>query len=375
MLNLENKYIQYQKDNLLRELKVSNINTDKSITDFTTSDYLDLSNSINLKQCLIDGFDRYGFGSKGSNIVCGYTDETQEFETSFAKFVNYPRAIFFSSGFMANLAIYSTLFDKSQTIFADKYIHASIIDGIKLSQAKLRRYTHQDLAHLKNIYDNKSYITTEGVFSTYGTISQLDKISNVAKGKLIVDEAHSFGILGENGKGSIDKYKLRYTDCPISIFPLGKAFGGVGAMVCTTDRIAEYLIQFARNYIYTTALPPLIIKTSILQLENLKSADSQREAIYKNIDLFNHLCKEKKLELLSDDISPIKSILIKDNNLAISLKNKLYAKNILVSCFRYPTVPKNQALLRFSLHSSNTLDQIQEALEIISKEVNYGFIQ
>ncbi|WP_150467370.1 aminotransferase class I/II-fold pyridoxal phosphate-dependent enzyme [Francisella sp. SYW-9] len=374
MLNLENKYIQYQKDNLLRELAISDVHKEKSTTDFTSSDYLNLSNSINLKQCLIDGFDKYGFGSKGSNIVCGYTDETQEFETTFAKFVNYPRAIFFSSGFMANLAIYSTLFDKSQIIFADKYIHASIIDGIKLSQAKLRRYKHQNLAHFKSIYDDKSYITTEGVFSTYGTVSQLDEISTTAKGKLIVDEAHSFGALGKNGKGSIDKYKLRYTDCPISIFPLGKAFGGVGAMVCTTDIIAEYLIQFARNYIYTTALPPLILKTSILQLENLKSADNQRIALYTNIDLFNQLCKEKKLELLSDDISPIKSILIKDNNLAISLKNKLYSKNILVACFRYPTVPRSQALLRFSLHSNNTSDQIQEALEIISKEVNYGFI-
>lgn len=374
MLNLENKYIQYQKDYLLRELKASNINTDKSIIDFTTSDYLDLSKSINLKQCLIDGFDKYGFGSKGSNIICGYTDETKEFEVKFAKFVNYPRAIFFSSGFMANLAIYSTLFDKSQTIFADKYIHASIIDGIKLSQAKLRRYKHQDLDHLENIYDNKSYITTEGAFSTYGTVSKLDKISNIARGKLIVDEAHSFGILGKCGKGSIDKHRLKYTDCPISIFPLGKAFGGVGAIVCTTDSIAEYLIQFARNYIYTTALPPLILKISILQLENLKSADNQRLTLYNNIDLFNQLCKEKKLELLSDDISPIKSILIKDNNLAINLKNKLYDKNIIVSCFRYPTVPKGQSLLRFSLHSSNTLDQIQEALEIISKELNYGYI-
>ncbi|MED7788721.1 pyridoxal phosphate-dependent aminotransferase family protein [Francisella sp. 19X1-34] len=374
MLDLENKYLQYQKDNLLRELKVSN-NTDKSIIDFTTSDYLNLSSSINLKQSLIDGFDKYGFGSKGSNIVCGYTNETEEFETTFAKFVNYPRAIFFCSGFMANLAIYSTLFDKSQTIFADKYIHASIIDGIKLSQAKLKRYKHQNSDHLENIYNNKSYITTEGIFSTYGTASQLDKISNIAKGRLIVDEAHSFGVLGKYGKGSIDKYKLRYIDCPISIFPLGKAFGGVGAIVCTTDRIAEYLIQFARNYIYTTALPPLILKTSILQLENLKSADNQRIALYKNIDLFNQLCKEKKLELLSDDVSPIKSILIKNNSLAISLRDKLYTKNILVSCFRYPTVPKKQALLRFSLHANNTPNQIQKALELISKEVNYGFIQ
>ena len=374
MLNLENKYIQYQKDNLLRELKISKINSIETITDFTTSDYLNLSNSTNLKQCLIDGFNKYGFGSKGSNTVCGYTDETKAFETEFAKFVNYPRAIFFSSGFMANLAIYSTLFDKNSTIFADKFSHASILDGIKLSQARLRRYKHQDLEHLKNIYNNKSYITTEGIFSGSGTATELTTVSNIAQNKLIVDEAHSFGVLGEYGRGAIDKHKLKYTNCPISIFPLGKAFGGVGAMVCTTDKIAKYLIQFARNYIYTTALPPLILKTSIVQLKNLKSANSQRIALYKNIDFFNQFCKQKKLKLLSDNISPIKSILIADNSLAINLTNKLLTKNILVSCFRYPTVPKNQALLRFSLHSNNTLNQIQETLAIISKEVGHGSI-
>lgn len=374
MINLENKYIQYQKNNLLRELTTHDIKKNKTSVDFTTSDYLDLSDSINLKQAIISGFDKYGFGSKGSNVVCGYTDETKQFEIEFAEFVNYPRAIFFSSGFMANLAIYSTLFDKNQTIFADKYIHASIIDGIKLSQAKLKRYRHQKLAHLDSVYDNKSFITTEGVFSTSGTISQLNKISNIAKNRLIVDEAHSFGILGERGKGCINKYELTFKDCPISIFPLGKTFGGVGAMVCTTDKIAEYLIQFARNYIYTTALPPLILKASILQLENLKLADNQRIILYKNIDLFNHLCKEKNLKLLSNDISPIKSILINDNDLAMNLKNKLYTNNISVSCFRYPTVPKNHAILRLSLHTSNTPNQIQKALEIISKEVSYGYI-
>ena len=373
MLNLQDKYIQYQKDNLLREL--TTFVKDDSTIDFTTSDYLNLSAANNLKEAIITGFDKYGFGSKGSNIVCGYTDETQQFEQEFANFVNYPRAIFFSSGFMANLAIYSTLFNKYDTIFADKYIHASIIDGIKLSQAKLKRYQHQQLNQLKDIYDDKSFVTTEGAFSTSGTITQLDKLIKITTDKLIVDEAHSFGVLGKNGRGAINKYQLSYKNCPISVFPLGKAFGGVGAVVCTTQIIADYLIQFARNYIYTTALPPLILKAAILQLENLANADFNRTKLHQNVEFFNELCDAKNLKLVSKDFSAIRSISINDANLVIQLKNKLYQKKIVVSCFRYPTVPKNQAILRFSLHSTNTFDEIQQALEIISKEVHHEYIR
>ncbi|MBC2799068.1 aminotransferase class I/II-fold pyridoxal phosphate-dependent enzyme [Francisella tularensis] len=373
MLNLQDKYTQYQRDNLLRELTL--FIKDDSIIDFTTSDYLNLSSAHNLKHAIVNGFDKYGFGSKGSNIVCGYTDETQQFEHEFAKFINYPRAIFFSSGFMANLAIYSTLFSKHDSILADKYIHASIIDGIKLSQAKLRRYKHQQLSQLQDIYDGKSFITTEGVFSTSGSITQLDKLAKITPEKLIVDEAHSFGVLGKNGRGAINSFRISYKNCPICVFPLGKAFGGVGAVVCTTEAIAEYLIQFARNYIYTTALPPMILKAALIQLKNLENANDNRVRLQQNITFFNELCDAKDLELVSKDLSPIRSIQLNNANLAIRLKDKLFENKIIVSCFRYPTVPKDQAILRFSLHSNNTFDQIQQALEIISKEVKYEYIR
>jgi 8-amino-7-oxononanoate synthase len=364
MIDLEKKYLEYQKENLLRELNT--IDDYKNITDFTSSDYLDLSYSNNLKDSLTKGFDKYGLSSRGSNIVCGYTSATKEFETEFAKFVNYPKAIFFNSGYMANLAIYATLFDKASTIFADKSIHASIIDGIKLSQAKLKRYKHQDLQHLAEIYDKSSFVTTEGLFSSSGKISQLSLIAKIAPKSLIVDEAHSFGVLGDKGKGAISKYNLSHKDIPIAIFPLGKAFGAVGAVVCCTNELAKYLVQFARNYIYSTALPPLIINTLVLQLQNLANASDKRQKLFENINYFNKLCRQKNLQLVTDDISPIKSIVIGDNALAIKLKKNLSEKNILVSCFRYPSVPKNQALLRFSLHASNTFEQINQAINIIA---------
>ncbi|AJC48974.1 pyridoxal phosphate-dependent aminotransferase family protein [Allofrancisella guangzhouensis] len=368
MEHLEKKYFEYQQANLLRELKTYNNSND--IIDFTTSDYLNLSNSQNLEKAFTQGFRKYGFGSKGSAIVCGYNDSIREFEQVFSNFVGYPQAIFFNSGFMANLAIYSTLFSKQDTLFADKNIHASIIDGIKLSEAKLKRYKHQSIEHLETIYDHKSFVITEGVFSTTGSVTDLNKISKfIDNNKLIVDEAHSFGVIGNQGSGSINHHNLSHKECPIAVFPLGKAFGGVGAVVCTTDKIANYLIQFARHYIYTTALPALILEASITQLENLKNANIQREDLKNNIYFFNSLCQEKNLKLVSDDVSPIRSILIGDSSLAIKLKDDLDKNNIAVSCFRYPTVPKNQSLLRFSIHANNTFEEIQKALTILSKGI------
>ncbi|MFC4891712.1 aminotransferase class I/II-fold pyridoxal phosphate-dependent enzyme [Pseudofrancisella aestuarii] len=364
MKHLEQKYLEYKEHYLLRKL---NTFDSKKTIDFTTSDYLNISSLENLEKSILEGFRKFGFGSKGSSVVCGYNSSVKEFEERFAKFVNYPKAIFFNSGFMANLAIYSTLFTKEDTLFADKNIHASTIDGIKLSGAKLKRYKHQELDHLKNIYDKNSFIVTEGIFSTTGTITNLTELAPLQNNRLIVDEAHSFGILGENGAGSINYYNLNYENCTIAIFPLGKAFGGIGAVVCTTNEIAEYLLQFARNYIYTTALPPLILEASITQLENLKEADLQRHKLKENIKYFNKLCEKNNLNLVSKDISPIKSILINDNNLAIKLKNILDKNNIAVSCFRYPTVPKNQPILRFSIHANNSFNEIDMVISILNK--------
>ncbi|APC96553.1 aminotransferase class I/II-fold pyridoxal phosphate-dependent enzyme [Francisella frigiditurris] len=364
MKHLEKKYLEYKEHHLLRKL---NTFDSKKTIDFTTSDYLNISSSENLEKSILEGFRKYGFGSKGSSVVCGYNSSTKEFEEIFAKFVNYPKAIFFNSGFMANLAIYSTLFTKEDTLFADKNIHASTIDGIKLSEAKLKRYKHQDFNHLAKIYDNNNFIVTEGIFSTTGTITSLIELAPFQNNRLIVDEAHSFGILGENGAGSINHYNLNYKNCPIAIFPLGKAFGGVGAIVCTTNEIAEYLLQFARNYIYTTALPPLILEASITQLENLTQANLQRQKLKENILYFNKLCEDNNLNLVSRDVSPIRSILINDNSLAIKLKNILDKNNISVSCFRYPTVPKNQPILRFSIHANNSFSEIDMVMNILNK--------
>ncbi|QLE79322.1 pyridoxal phosphate-dependent aminotransferase family protein [Francisella sp. Scap27] len=362
---LEEKYKYYLEKNLIRNQNISN--NCKSNIDFTSSDYLNIASSKNLKKSILSGFEKYGFGSKGSAAVCGYNDSTKHFEEKFANFVGYPKAIFFNSGYMANLAIYATLFNEKNTLFADKFIHASTIDGINLSKVKLKRYRHQNYNHLLKIYDQNSYIVTEGVFSTTGTITNLKKIFEISDNKIIVDEAHSLGVLGNNGRGLINHYNLNSNNCPIAIYPLGKAFGGVGAVVCTTLEIANYLQQFARSYIYTTAIPPLILEASIAQLDNLAEANQQRENLRNNILYFNKLSNERNLLLASTDISPIRSIIIKENDLALQIKQELENNSLKVSCFRYPTVPQNLTMLRLSIHANNTFSEIEKAINIITK--------
>ncbi len=365
MQHLKQKYQEFDNLGALREYSPISTTT----IDFTTSDYLNIANSNNLEIAVIQSLRKYGLGAKGSNAVCGYTQETKNFEIEFAKFVDYPCAIFFSSGYMANLAVYSTLFNHKSTLFADKNIHASIIDGIQLSQAKLKRFAHQDFSHLANIYDDKSFIISEGIFSTNGAITDLSELTKHSQ-NIIIDEAHSFGILGKNGRGSINHHKLNHKDIQISIYPLGKAFGSVGAMVCTNIEIANYLRQFARNYIYTTALPPMIISANIMQLENLRNANSNRQKLHQNIIYFNKIANEYSLHLINDDISPIRSIVFDNNQSAIATKKKLQQHNISVSCFRYPTVPRNKPMLRFSLHSDNSFADIKRALTfIVEKDI------
>ena len=366
MISCDVKYRELELNNLIR----TRIPLPNNSIDFISNDYLNLSRSPNVKKHIVQIINNHGISSSGSNLVCGYHSETEVFENEFCKFTGYPRAIFFNSGYMANLAIFSTLFDTKNTLYADKKIHASMLDGIKLSGCKLKRFNHQDYSHANSIYDGESFIASEGIFSTTGSLTDLNKLHSISKTKLIIDEAHSFGILGEKGKGSINHHKLNINNCPIAIYPLGKAFGSTGAIVCTTDNIAEILIQMARSYIYTTALPAFILSANTIQLENLKQAEQQREALFDNIIFFNKLCLEQNVILDSYDISPIRSIIINNNLLAINIQKKLLIKSIHVGCFRYPTVPRNTSTIRFTIHSSNTHRQIKTAINIIESEIN-----
>ncbi len=341
----------------------------RSCIDFSSNDYLGLSQHKAVQKALIKAVNHYGFGSGSSPVVSGYSKATATFEKEFADFIGYPCAMFFNSGYQANLALMSFLAKKDKTIIADKYIHASVIDGVRLSGGKLMRYPHQDLLSLQRISarSNADYCVTEGIFSMDGDIAPLSTIYKAIQDKqhLVVDDAHGFGVLGSGGKGSVNGGGLSFKEVPICVVPLGKAMGGMGAMICASKEVIEILVNTARAYIYSTAAPPFISEALRTSLELLHSEERLRHKLFENIQYFNDVAKHHDLPLYNDQMTPVRSILIKDNALTVTLQQKLLSKGMLVSCIRPPTVPKDTARLRVSLSATHQLSHIDELIKLL----------
>ena len=343
----------------------------KYCVDFSSNDYLGLRQHPAIKKKFSDSAMQYGFGSGSSAMVSGFSKETEHLEREFAQFVRYPRVLFFQSGYHANLAVMSVLCSRFQVVFADKWVHASIVDGLRLSSGQFKRFPHQDfeaLIRLKQSCHHSSYCITEGVFSMQGDITNLNNLYHMTENKLdiIVDDAHGFGVLGVNGRGCIDYHQLTHQQVPVCIIPCGKAMAGIGAMVCATEEIIEKLLQFSRSYIYSTALPPAIASTLRTSLAILSTEDALRDQLFENIRFFNHLCHALDIKIISADLTPIRSIIIGSNAKTIKAQKSLLAKGFWVSCIRPPTVPDKTSRLRVSLSAIHTKQQIQTLVSTLS---------
>lgn len=343
----------------------------KQTIDFSHNDYLGLSQHPCVKKALSQAALDVGFGSGSSPMVSGYSEATETLEKQFARFIGYPKAMFFNSGYHANLAVTALLSQTADMLVADKYIHASMLDGCRLAGVKLKRYRHQDLAAFKQVVSSlkaPSFCLSEGVFSMDGDVTPLGLLHHQLKGtwhQLVIDDAHGFGVLGKNGRGSVSHSGLTAKEVPICIVPLGKAMGGMGAMVCADETIIEKLIQFSRSYIYSTALPPALSLALQTSLALLESADDLRTRLLDNIHSFNRRCRQIGLKLISEDDTPIRSLFIGDNHKACQIQQKLSAGGFWVSCIRPPTVPEGTARLRVSLsalHDQKTIEALFVAL-------------
>lgn len=343
------------------------IHIDKqAFINFSSNDYLGLSQHIEVKKQAKQAIEHYGVGSTSSAIISGSHYLIESLEHNMAAFVGYPRALLFNSGYHANLAVMSLLAKDSPTIIADKLIHASILDGIALSGAKLKRYPHQNIESLSAIlqtHPEAAYIITEGVFSMDGDISPLARLASAGSAKLIVDDAHGFGVLGQSGKGVVNYAGLGAEDVPVMIVPCGKALGAMGALVCASDEFIELLIQTARSYIYSTALAIPIVAALNASLKLIAQGDNLREKLFENIIFFNHYAQSLGLNIVSSDLTPIRSIVIGDNQHAEKVQSVLRVKGFYVSCIRPPTVPQNSARLRISLMALHDTHDIKQLLD------------
>lgn len=380
MRSMLNKIKQRQADNLLREriaissrLQNENIIDGNKVINFCHNDYLGLATDAVVSQSLQTHALEFGLGSGASALVSGYSSLHQRLEREFASFMQREAALLFNSGYLANLGVINALASKDSVIIADKLCHASIIDAILLSRAEYCRYQHQNLAHLElrlQQYPHREKIViTESVFSMEGDISNLAAIAALAnqyQAILMVDDAHGLGVLGKRGAGTCDLFGLTSEMVPLVISPLGKAMGSMGALVSGDADLIESIMQLARSYHYTTALPPAIVGATLSALQLLQQDHWRRQRLNQLIDYFLILAHEYKLPLASYDKTPIKAILVNDNQKVIKMRTDLLAAGFFIAAIRAPTVPANQARLRLTLNCFHTEQQIAELVSMIA---------
>ncbi len=379
MLNLSAELAQRQRDSLYRHRRTLDSATGtRALIDgreylaFCSNDYLGLANHPDVVAALRQGAERWGAGSGASHLVSGHSRAHQALEEELADFLGRPRALLFSTGYMANLGTIAALCRRGDTLFEDRLNHASLLDAARLSQARLQRYRHNDAsalaARLAQQQGATRLVASDGVFSMDGDIAPLPELAHCAAQHgawLMVDDAHGIGVIGRQGRGTLDHFGLKCADCPILMGTLGKAFGTFGAFVAGSDELIEYLIQHARTYIYTTALPAAVAEATRTSLRLLQSQEWRREQLQARIAQFRRGAAELGLTLL-DSTTPIQPLLIGDSARTVAVNEKLLARGLLVGAIRPPTVPAGTARLRITLsadHSEQQIDQLLEALE------------
>ncbi|GAB3383666.1 aminotransferase class I/II-fold pyridoxal phosphate-dependent enzyme [Azotobacter armeniacus] len=338
---------------------------------FCSNDYLGLANHPEVIRALQDGAAQWGVGGGASHLVIGHSTPHHQLEEALAEFTGRPRALLFSTGYMANLAAVTALVGQGDTVLEDRLNHASLLDAGLLSGARFSRYLHNDPASLASRLDKSTgntLVVTDGVFSMDGDLAELPALCAAARKKgawLMLDDAHGFGPLGATGGGIVEHFGLGLNDVPVLVGTLGKAFGTAGAFVAGSEELIETLIQFARPYIYTTSQPPAVACATLKSLELLRSEGWRREHLNRLIARFRQGAVELDLELM-DSPTPIQPLLIGDNARVVEYSRLLRERGLLVGAIRPPTVPAGTARLRVTLsaaHSEEQVDRLLAALD------------
>ena len=343
----------------------------REVLGFCSNDYLGLASHPALIRALQQGAERYGAGSGAAHLVSGHSRAHHQLEEELAAFVGYPRALLFSTGYMANLGVISALLGPGDKVFEDRLNHASLLDGALLSRAHLSRYAHADMAVLQQQLQRRQggqrLVISDGVFSMDGDLAPLPELAATAathEAWLMVDDAHGFGVLGDSGQGSLEHFGLGPAQVPIYMATLGKAMGSFGAFVAASEEVIEYLINTARSYIYTTAMPGAQAEVSRASLQLLQSEAWRREYLQQLITRFRLGAAQLGLPLMPSN-SAIQPLLLGDSQRALALSEALLEEGLWISAIRPPTVPQGSARLRITLsaaHSEHDIDRLLDAL-------------
>lgn len=339
---------------------------------FCSNDYLGLASHPEVVRAMQQGAERWGVGGGASHLVMGHSTPHHQLEEALADFTGRPRALLFSTGYMANLAAVTALVGQGDTVLEDRINHASLLDAGLLSGARFSRYLHNDADSLAKRLDRATgdtLVVTDGVFSMDGDLADLPALCATAKTRgawVMVDDAHGFGPLGKTGGGIVEHFGLGIDDVPVLVGTLGKAFGTAGAFVAGSEELIETLIQFARPYIYTTSQPPAVACATLKSLELLRAESWRRDHLNSLITRFRQGAAEIGLTLM-DSPTPIQPILVGSSERALKLSAALRERGVLVGAIRPPTVPAGSARLRVTFSASHSAAQVERLLDILAE--------
>jgi 8-amino-7-oxononanoate synthase len=338
---------------------------------FCSNDYLGLAGHPSVVDTFITAAREWGVGSGASHLVSGHCREHHALEEELAAFTRRPRALLFSTGYMANLAVVTTLLGRGDRVFEDRFNHASLLDAGLASGARFARYPHADAVALASRLGRpgagRCMVVTDGVFSMDGDVAPLRELVNACRAhgaRLFVDDAHGLGVLGDAGRGSIEAAGLGTDEVPVLMGTLGKAFGTFGAFVAGADDLVETLVQKARTYIYTTALPPAVAAATRASLRVMQDEPWRRTRVLEHVARFRREAASLGLRL-PESLTPIQPVIIGSEAAALAASEALQARGLWVPAIRPPTVPAGTSRLRITFsaaHATADVDRLLEAL-------------
>jgi 8-amino-7-oxononanoate synthase len=348
------------------------------VTSFCSNDYLGLAGHPDVIQAYHDGLEQFGAGSGASHLVSGHMASHDALENELAEFTGRSRALIFSSGYMANIGVITTLLGMKDAVFEDRLNHASLLDGGLFSGAAFKRFPHLDSdsldMQLAESDGQRKLIVSDGVFSMDGNqacLPELIRISEKHDAILMLDDAHGFGVLGEEGGGVVAHCQeqgvhIDEDNLQVLIGTFGKAFGASGAFVAGSEELIETLIQFCRSYIYTTAMSPAMAEALRKSLQLVRKDNWRREYLAQLIQRFRNHCADLGLDVLASE-TPVQAVVLGEAETALEASQKLLEKDIYVTAIRPPTVPVGSARLRITFSAIHTESQFQKLLDSLEE--------
>ena len=345
------------------------------VIDFCSNDYLGLARHPAVAAAMAACAEQLGAGSGASHLVTGHGAEHARLEEELAAFTGRERAVLFSTGYMANLAVMTTLAGRGESVLLDRLSHASLIDGALLSGARFKRYTHANASACESVLagseNNVAVVATDGVFSMDGDVGPLDSLARSCRTHdawLVVDDAHGLGVIGATGRGAVEHFGLDADAVPVLVGTLGKAFGSFGAFVAGSSELIELLIQKARSYIYTTALPQPVAAATRKALDIAQRESWRRERLSALTARFRIAAEQLGITLMgTSPLTPIQPVIIGGAEAALSAQQQLLSAGYCVVAIRPPTVPQGSSRLRITLSAAHSESQVDGLVDALSR--------